>query len=120
MAPRPSVVRFVRTIPPGERARNPGSLDSDAAQRIVRQFHEKLVKLIGPSGFDTLLARSIVLARRGHPILAGDVAGPEGSLAGLDAAHGGSALQEGAVAIVSNFMELLVALISEDLAIRLV
>jgi hypothetical protein len=121
MAPRLSVAQFVRTIVRIELASGAGPLESDAAQRITKRLHDTLVKLIGPAGFDVLLARALVLARRAHPILAGVVAGPGGSLQGLDdAARGGVALQEGAVAIVCNFMELLVALISEDLAMRLV
>ena len=68
-----------------------------------------------------LLARSIVLARRDHPVIAGTTAGPGGTLAGLDeAALEGAERQEGAIAIVAHFIELLVSLIGEDLAMDLV
>jgi len=119
--PRPSVTRFVRAVVRAELARGGGAHDSVVAQRIMMRLHQELGKLIGPIGFDVLLARSIVLARRAHPVLAGITAGPGGALAGLDdAARDGIALQEGALAIVSHFTEFLVMLIGEDLAMRLV
>lgn len=91
------------------------------AQRIMLRFHDGLWKLIGSAGFDVLVARSLVLARKEHPILAGTSAGHGGALPGLDdAARDADALQRGAVAIVTHFIELLVTLIGEDLAMRLV
>jgi hypothetical protein len=119
--PRPSVTRFVRAVVRAELARGGGAGDAGNAQRITMRLHRELRKLIGPAGFDVLLIRSLVLARRANPFLAGVTAGPEGRLAGLDeAARAGVALQEGATAIVSYFIELLVVLIGEDLAMRLV
>jgi hypothetical protein len=90
------------------------------AQSIVRRLHQELGKLVGVAGFDILLARSLVLARRAHPVLAGITTGPAGALAGLDdPAHERAKLQEGAMSIVEYFIELLVVLIGEDLAMRL-
>lgn len=91
------------------------------AQRIMLRFHDGLWKLIGSAGFDVLVARSLVLACKEHPILAGISAGHGGALPGLDdAARDADALQRGAVAIVTHFIELLVTLIGEDFAMRLV
>jgi hypothetical protein len=119
--PRPTVTRFVRAVVRVEIARGGGAHDLDVVQRILTRLHHELGKLLGPAGFDVLLARSLVLARRAHPVLAGITAGPGGVLAGLDdVARDGDALREGAVAIVSHFVELLVVLIGEDLAMRLV
>ena len=119
--PRPSVTQFVKTLVRAEVLRGGGVEDSGVAQRITMRLHKELGKLIGPAGVDVLLARSVVLARRAHPVLAGITAGPGGTLVGLDdAALGGAKLQEGAVAIVSHFIELLASLIREDLAMDLV
>ncbi len=115
------MARFVRLVVRAEFARSGGAKDSDVAQRIMLRLHSELGKLIGPAGFDVLLARSLVLARRTHPVLAGISAGAGGTLAGLDdATRDAAALQEGAMAIVSHVIELLVVLIGEDLAMRLV
>ncbi len=119
--PRPSVTRFVKAVARAEISRGGGVEDSGIAQRITMRLHQELGKLIGPAGIDVLLARSIVLARRTHPVLAGITAGSGGTLAGLDeAALQGAELHEGAMAIVSHFIELLASLIGEDLAMGLV
>ena len=119
--PRRSVTRFVKAVARAELSRDGGAEDSGVAQRITMRLHKELGKLIGPAGIDVLLARSVVLARRDHPVLAGITAGPGGTLAGLgEAALEGAELQEGAIAIVAHFMELLVSLIGEDLAMDLV
>jgi hypothetical protein len=119
--PRRSVTRFVKAIVRAEVSRSGGVEDSRVAERITMRLHKELGKLIGPAGIDVLLARSVVLARRAHPVLAGITAGPGGALGGLDnAALEGAELQEGAMAIVSHFIELLVSLIGEDLAMDLV
>lgn len=91
------------------------------AQRIMVGLHDGLWKLIGSAGFDVLVERSLVLARKDHPVLAGTNAGRGGALPGLeDAAGDPDARELGAVAIVTHFIELLVTLIGEDLAMRLV
>jgi hypothetical protein len=121
IAPRPVVTRLARAVVRAELARGGGANDSDVAQRITMRFHQQLGKTIGAAGLDVLLARSLVLARRAHPLLAGITAGPGGTLAGLDdAARDAAAIQESAIAIVTYFIELMVVLIGEDLAISLV
>jgi hypothetical protein len=118
--PRPSVVRFVSAVVHAEIERSGGAHDSDLTQRIMTRLHHELGKVIGPAGLDVLLARALLLARRAHPLLARITAGPGGTLAGFDeAAPSTVALQESATAIVAHFIELMVVLIGEDLAIRL-
>ena len=118
--PRPSVTRFAKAVARAELALGGGAHDSDVAQRIAMRLYEALRKLLGPAGIDVLLARSIVLARRAHPVLGGVVAGPGGTLAGLDdAGLQGPKLEAGAAAIIAHFIELLVVLIGEDLAMSL-
>ncbi len=118
--PRPSVTRFANAVVRAERARS-GGHGSDVVQRVMMRIHAELGKVLGPAGVDVLLARSVVLARRPRPVLAGITAGPGGTLAGLDAAGLPAAeLQEGAEAIVAHFIELLVTLVGEDLTMGLV
>jgi hypothetical protein len=120
IAPRPSVERFVRAVVRAEIARDGAGVDSHVAQRIMVRLHQELGKLIGAAGFDVLLARALVLARRARPSLAGIAAGPGGTLTGLADAGGDDGEQEeAATAIASHFIELLVTLIGEDLAMRL-
>jgi hypothetical protein len=121
--PSPTVTRFVSAIVRAELASGragPGP-DPAVAQRIMMRLHGHLGRLIGEVGFDVMLARAIVLARRAHPILEGLTAGPGGMLIGLDEARGDRAeLDEAASAIVSHFIELLASLVGEALALRLV
>jgi hypothetical protein len=119
VVPRPSVARFVNEVVRAELVR--GGAHSDVVQRIVLRLHQELSKLIGPAGFDVLLARALVLAQRAHPSLTGVTTGSSGTLAGLDhPARGDGGQAEAATAIVSEFVELLVTLVGEDLAMRLV
>jgi hypothetical protein len=112
--PRPSVTRFVEAVFRAELAPGSRAHDGDVAQRTITRLRRELGKLIGLGGFDVLLRRSLVLARRAHPSLVAVSAAPEGVLAGLaDAAH------EGAASIVSHLIELLISLLGEDLAMRL-
>jgi len=116
--PRPAIVRFVRAVAEIERADGAGA-DAEIASRVVMRLHQELSNLIGPGGFDVLLARSVVLARRTHPALAEVTAGPAGALTGLDAASSDAVLGEGAIALVAHFIDLLATLIGEDFAIAL-
>jgi hypothetical protein len=118
-APRPSVERFAKAVVHDEVARGGARTDLHVAQRIMVRLHQALGKLVGPAGFDVLLARALVLARRVHASLAGVAGGPGGTLTGLDDAASADGQEEAATAIVSHFIELLVTLIGEDLAMRL-
>ncbi len=92
------------------------------------RLHASLAKMVGASGFDVLLARALLIAKKNHPILADFVAGPVGALTGKhdsanDSANDSSrdhvANKQAAVAVVACFVELLVVLIGEDLTMRL-
>ena len=118
--PRPAIERFVRAVASVERAGGVGADDAEVAARVVIRLHRELSQLIGPAGFDVLLARSVALARRTRPALADVAAGPAGALTGLDVASRDAAIGEGAMAIVAHFIDLLATLIGEDLAMALV
>jgi len=98
-----------------------GAQDSDVAQRILARLRNGLEKLVGSAGFDVLLARSLVLAKRTHPALVDVTVGPDDKLSGLNAvARDGVGVDEGAMPIVAQFIELLVSLVGEDLGMRLI
>ena len=114
-------VRFARCVSAIVRAEVERGGDGHVAQRITARLHEGLWKLFGPAGFDVLLARALVLARKDYRVLNGVAVGPAGTLQGLDhVACEGAVLEDVAVAIVSRFIELLSVLIGEDLTARLV
>jgi len=118
--PRPSVTDLVRVIARAELAGGSDPREAHVVQRIVTRLHRELGKLIGPAGFDVLLARSLVLARRTHSPFAKIRAEPGGKLAGLDAGVAGVEPEDDALVIVAYFVELLATLIGEDLAISLI
>lgn len=116
ITPRPSVLRFATDVVGGEAAHGPG-----ISERITRRLHAGLGKLIGTTGFDVLLARTLVLAERAHPTVRGLRAGPAGALLHDDAGHDTGELDaHAAAAILAHFVELLISLVGEDLALRLV
>ena len=120
MSPRPSVVRFVRSVARAELARDGGARDGDVGQQITIRLHRELQRLLGPVGVDVLFARALVLAQRNRPALKGLTMGPGGTLAGVEAPDDGGALREVRMALVEHFVELLVSMIGEDLAMGLV
>ena len=118
--PRPLVLQFVRTVADAELARGGGTSDSDAAQQIMKRLYDELATLLGPAGFDALVARSLMLARRVHPTLAGVSVASGGTLVGLGDPPGERVERaQGALAIVAHFIELLVVLVGADLTMVL-
>jgi hypothetical protein len=117
---RSTVLDFVRAIVRAELAEREDATDADAAQRIIRKLRLHLGKVIGPAGFDVLLARALVLARRSHPALSKVRATAGGGLAGIEGdLPQDAAVSAGALSVVANFLELLIGLIGEDLVARL-
>ena len=89
-------------------------------ERATALLKACLVNVVGPAGFDVLIARAVVLAGRSHPFLAGIAAGPDGEVKGLrEAVRDPSAIEDGIVAVVSHLIEVLAVLVGEDLAMRL-
>jgi hypothetical protein len=119
--PRPSVNLLVHAAAGAELELGGDEQGSAAAQRILLRLHHQLAELIGSAGFDVLLARSLALAQRAHPALARITAGPNGRLEGLpDFGREGARLDAEMLAIVCHFVELLVTLLGEDLAMRMI
>jgi hypothetical protein len=118
--PRPSIVRFATAVIASESGSGGGSVNSAAvAGLIVAKLRAGLGKLVGELGFDVMLARALVLARRVDSHLVGVSVGPGGSVSGFDQGDR-EATERAAVALLSHFVELVAVLVGEDLAMRLV
>ena len=118
-SPRQSIQRFASAVVAvelagGEGLAEPGVVTSTAIAKLQGSFG----KLVGATGFEVLLARALVLAKRTTPLLADVSLGPEGDLIGLPAVDRTAAVQR-TVFLLSHFMELVAVLIGEDLAIGL-
>ena len=112
--PRTSVLQLATELVEAELASRAG------AWHVTVRLHVSLARLVGANGFDVLLARALVLAKRSHPVLARFVVRPGGKVDGAaDPAADQAAVERAAVAVVANFVELLVVLIGEDLTMRL-
>ena len=109
--PRPSAISLAVATVASEQAQEGGELG-----RVMTKAEAKLGKLIGPAGFDALLARSLTLAAREHPVLACVSASTGGRLEGLPEEK--QELEECTVVLVSHLCELLMKFIGEDLATR--
>lgn len=113
--PRPLATALARAVVAVEMARH-GS--DGAGEAIVVALRTALGKLIGSNGFDVLLSRALRLAQKGDPALAGITLAPDGELKGL---RGGRAdVERGLTAVLSQFIELLLRFIGEDLAARVI
>ena len=101
-----------------------------AAERVSDKLRAHLSQRIGAEGFRTLLARALALATAHFPHLRAVRVSADGSLIGLRVAAGFSLPEtgdkvsqhdtvEGAVALLSHLLELLVTFIGEDLTLRM-
>jgi hypothetical protein len=103
--------------------RSPATL-AEGSDRVCLRLWRQIQPLIGPAGFQSVLARALGLARAEHPFLEG-VEGAEpanGCLKGLAASVQGQSpaeTEEGIVAVLGNFVWLLSTFIGEDLVLRL-
>lgn len=96
----------------------------EATERASDKLRAHLSKRIGQEGFRTLLARALTLTTTNFPHLSAVRVGADGSLVGLRGAMSRvqetqGATVEGAVALVAQFLALLISFIGEDLTLRL-
>jgi hypothetical protein len=95
----------------------------DAMERACQALHTRLAPLVSVAGSNALLERAVQLAAREFPFLAdiGGTTAPNGSLGGLpDAVEGRQPAEvaDALVAILANFIWLLVIFIGENLGLR--
>lgn len=96
---------------------------ADAAERAGDRLRLHLAKIIGPAGFQALLARALILAKAEFSWLAEVRVERDGALSGLRAAAEGRERAEvtaGFAAVLAHILGLLVVFIGEDLTRRLV
>ena len=94
----------------------------ESAEQLFADLRVGLGRWIGAEGYDTLLGRALVLARKEHPSL-GSLSGlAEGQPATSAAVqkHGAGAVSVGLIALVAVLIELLGNIIGEDMAVHLV
>jgi len=114
--PRPSVIALAAAITEAEASVDDGWRGVDRA--VMTKLYASLGKLIGPSGFDVLLARALKLAQRDEPTLSNVTPDPGGALKGLVADP--AVAKRGLVAVLTHLFELLSTFIGEDLVTRVV
>jgi hypothetical protein len=97
-----------------------------ATNRALSQLYQRLEPLVGPAGYEALLRRALYLARAESPFLQSvtvatsldDVRleGLQASVRGQDSA----VIHQGLVAVLANFIWLLVTFFGEELALHIV
>jgi hypothetical protein len=108
------------TVVAAERARD-GLAPSAVGAQIAMALGDRIGRVIGSGGFEVLLRRSLVLARRNHPILVEVSVSPGGQLAfSDDTSSDPSAMWSAITDLLGTFVDLLAELVGEELAFRLV
>lgn len=88
---------------------------TDDAVRVFERLRVALARFAGSDGFRSLVRRALALASADDPVLRQVTVNANGSLDGLDEVAG-----DAVVAIVAQFLALLVTFIGEPLTLRLV
>ena len=96
---------------------------ADAAERACLALHRQLAPLLSSAGFDALIGRAMKLAAREFPFLAtvGNTTPRSGCFDGLRQAveqRESKEVENALVAILANFMWLLIIFIGENLGLR--
>jgi hypothetical protein len=98
-------------------ADNPSETNSSAGLRVFEKLRRLLSTLVGSSGFRSLLARALTLAKAQDPHLSVAKIKPDGSLEGLsDVGKQGHAAE---VMLIAQLLGLLVTFIGEGLMLSL-
>ena len=87
----------------------------DAAVRVFERLRVALTRFAGSDGLTSLVRRALALARANDPLLQGVSMRADGSLEGLEQVSSDAAL-----AIIAQFLGLLVTFVGEPLTLRLV
>ena len=120
----PSLADFARRLLLHEVGGSQRTQDlADAMERACQALHSQLAPLVSAAGFNALLGRAVKLAVREFPFLAaiGGITTPNCSFEGLRQAAEGrepADVADALVAILANFLWLLVIFIGENLGLR--
>ena len=97
--------------------------EAPTAFHPFEKLRQHLAKLVGIAGFQSLLARSLVLAQPEAPWLRDLRVGPDGTLENIhegDPPPSEALVVEGCTALLAQFLALLVTFIGESMTLRLV
>jgi hypothetical protein len=98
-------------------ADNPSEANSSAGLRVFEKLRRLLSTLVGSSGFRSLLARALTLAKAQDPHISVATIKPDGSLEGLSGI--GKQNQAAEVILIAQLLGLLVTFIGENLMLSL-
>ena len=101
-------------------ALNSSEQDTPAVFRVSEKLRGPLSTLAGATGFRTLLARALTLAKTHAPGIGAIQVKPDGSLEGLSELHDDGEVAEAGVLLIAQLLGLLVLFIGENLVLRLV
>lgn len=111
---------FARRLVAYEAAeRNPSGADAPVAFRVSEKLRRPLSTLAGVTGFRSLLARALTLAKSEDHSLSTVHVKPDGSLDGLNELHNDEA-EEAGVMLIAHLLGLLATFIGESLMLSLV
>jgi hypothetical protein len=117
-SPSPNIRELAQRLVAYEAAAgNPSEANMPAVLRVSEKLRRPLSTLAGSSGFGSLLARSLTLAKAQDPRLSAVQVKPDGSLEGLGS---GDQDAESGVTLIAHLLELLVTFIGEGLVSSLV
>jgi hypothetical protein len=118
----PSLADFARRLFEHEAGGCQGAQDFvDAMERACRALQTRLTPLLSASGVNALLGRAATLAARDFPFLISASAMPDCRMDGLRQSaegHEPAEVAEALIAILANFLSLLVMFIGESLSLR--
>jgi hypothetical protein len=118
----PSLADFARRLFEHEAGGRQGAQNFvDAMERACQALYTRLTPLLGGSGVNALLGRAVTLAAREFPFLMSASTMPDCRMDGLRQAvegHEPAEVADALVAILANFLWLLVMFIGESLSLR--
>ena len=91
---------------------------ADPALRVIENLRGPLTKLVGATGFSSLLAKALLIARRQAPSLDRLRVQPDGSVIGSDEVQ--HDLTDGGEVLVAEFLDLLITFIGEAMTVTLI
>lgn len=111
---------FAQDLLATEEASPHGPADGTAAYRVCEKLRRPLSTLAGATGFHSLVARALMLAKREVPELHKVHVGPDGALLALADIQPRSARALGEIALITNLLDLVASFIGEELTMSLV
>lgn len=113
--PYPSLRKLAPQLLIGEGRWGPTYEQAGKAAQVFERLQIAFAMLAGADGFTSLVRRALVLAKARDPSLGQLTVGADGSLQGLEQAS-----HHAVLAVVEQFLELLVSFVGESLTLRLV